>query len=106
MRNPRWEVTMQKNASGLLLPLILSGVQAVLTLDLGKLSVISANPWLGGVQRCLVCLLFPGMFGAMAIAGNVHAWSLWVASGLNGLFYFVLTWIALRFASHLAKKRT
>jgi hypothetical protein len=84
---------------------MLGVVQAVLTLNLGKLSAISDDPFLGGVQSFLVTLLLPGMFGAMAVGGNVHAWSLWVAAGLNALIYSGLTWIAVRIASLFVKRR-
>jgi hypothetical protein len=96
---------MERNARSLLLPLIVGGVQALLTLNLEKLSTISNNPFLGGVQRCLVSLLLPGMFGSMAMGGNVHAWSLWVAAGLNGIIYFGLILFAASFASYLVKRR-
>jgi hypothetical protein len=36
---------------------------------------------------------FPGLLGSMAIAGNVHAFSLWIAATVNGVFYFGLCWI-------------
>jgi hypothetical protein len=94
---------IQRSARSLLLPVIFGAVQVVLTLDLAKMSVTSDNSFLAGIQRCLVFLLFPGIFGAMAIGGNVHAWSLWVAAGLNGLIYFALIWIAIRFASRLVR---
>jgi len=96
---------MERNARRLLLPLILGGVLAILTLNLEKLSATSDNPFLGDVQRCLVALLLPGMFGSMAMGGNVHAWSLWVAAGLNGVIYFGLVWVASRLASRLVKGR-
>ena len=96
---------MERNARSLLLPLILGGVQAILTFNLEGLSATSDNPFLGGVQRCLVSLLLPGMFGSMAMGGNVHAWSLWVAAGLNGVIYFGLIWIAVHFASRFVKRR-
>ena len=33
------------------------------------------------------------MLGSMVMGGNVHAWNLWVAAGINGLIYFGLGWL-------------
>jgi len=96
---------MERNARRLLHPLILGGVLAILTLNLEGLSATSNNPFWGDVQRCLVSLLLPGMLGSMAMGGNVHAWSLWVAAGLNGVIYFGLIWVAGRLASRLVRGR-
>ena len=37
-----------------------------------------------------MCLLIPGLIGSMTVSGNVHAFHLWVAAVINGLFYFGL----------------
>jgi tetratricopeptide (TPR) repeat protein len=77
----------------LLIPLALGGTLASLTLCFEKLSAISESPIIGDAQRFLVTLLFPGMLGSMVMGGNVHAWNLWVAAGINGLIYFGLGWL-------------
>jgi len=38
----------------------------------------------------VVFALLPGLMGSMAIAGNVHAFSLWWAATINFLFYFLV----------------
>ena len=75
---------------GVVLGCLLGG----LTLALPKLSSISDNPVVGTVQRFTVALLLPGIFGAGAASGNVHAWPIWVAAGLNAVLYFVVGWVA------------
>jgi hypothetical protein len=67
-----------------------------LTLTMEKLSSISGNPIIESIQKTLLVLLFPGIIGAMAIIGNVHAWYLWAAAGINGFIYFMGAWLACR----------
>jgi hypothetical protein len=95
---------MEKDAKNWLLPVVLGGVQALLTLNLERLSAISQSPFWGGVQRCEVSLLFPGILGAMAMGGNVHAWSLWVAALFNGAIYFGLIWALTRLVRRLVSR--
>jgi len=64
-----------------------------------KLSAISENLIVGTTQRILFALLYPGIFGSMALSGNVHAWHLWIAAGINGFIYFGLAWLAVRLIS-------
>ena len=42
-----------------------------------------------------VDLLLPGLFASMAVSGNVHAFPLWPAAIVNGLFYFGVAWAGL-----------
>src|SRR5689334_380100 len=37
-------------------------------------------------------VVFPGVLGAIAIDGNAHAFSLWIAAGINFIFYFIFVW--------------
>ena len=85
--------------------LALGGLFATLTLFISKLGIISGKPIVGAVQEGLLILITPGMYGAMAVSENVHAWSLWVASGINALIYFVVGWFACILFSNLARKR-
>jgi len=85
--------------------LALGGLFATLTLFISKLGIISGKPIVGAVQEGLLILITPGMYGAMAVSGNVHAWSLWVASAINGLIYFAVGWFACMLCSRLAGKR-
>lgn len=72
----------------------MGGLLGSLTLAVPKLSYISENPVIGTAQRCLLALLVPGIIGAGAVSGNVHAWPLWIAAVINMLIYFVTGWLA------------
>jgi hypothetical protein len=78
----------------LLCGLVLGGLMAGMTFAIPKLSFISTNPVIGVVQRCMLVLLLPGIIGAGAATGNVHAWPLWVAAGLNMSIYFAIGWLS------------
>ena len=41
-----------------------------------------------------VFLLIPGIIGAIALTGNVHAFPLSIVAAVNFLFYFLLCWFA------------
>src|SRR5260370_36896950 len=69
--------------SRLLVALIVACTIAALTLTIG-------NRPIGPV----VYFLVPGLFGAMALSGNVHAIYLWPAALVNFVFYFLLCWTA------------
>jgi hypothetical protein len=38
-----------------------------------------------------MCLIFPGLLGSAAFSGNLHAFSLWTAAGINCALYWILT---------------
>lgn len=80
------------------------GALGSLTLAASKLSAISDNSIAGTVQRVLFRLLLPGMIGAEAFSGNAHAWSLWIAAGINALIYFLLGWVAYSVLTSLFRK--
>lgn len=86
--------------------IVLGGVLGGLTLAVPKLSSISENPVVGTAQRALFALLVPGIIGAGAVSGNVHAWPLWIAAGINMLIYFVAGWLACWAVMGLLRKRT
>jgi len=44
-------------------------------------------------EHYLVPLLLPGVIGSMAVAGNAHAFSLWIAAIINALFYSLIIWL-------------
>lgn len=96
---------MGRIAKRFLVPIVVSVVMAILTLNFEYLPVKSESSFWSGVQDCVVLLLFAGVFGAMMLARNVHAYSLWLAAMLNGLIYFgvarALTWAL----TGLAKER-
>lgn len=55
--------------------------------------MLSENPILSALQETVSYLLFPGILGAMAVSGNVHAFSFWVAAPINAAVYFGLGWL-------------
>jgi hypothetical protein len=66
-----------------------------LTFAVGPISSISDNPIVGAVQTAAMVLMVPGLIGAGAFAGNVHAFSLVPAAIINGIVNFGLSWIVL-----------
>jgi hypothetical protein len=66
-----------------------------LTFAVGPISSISDNPIVGVVQMTAMDFIFPGLIGAGAIAGNVHAFSLVPAAIINCILNFGLSWIVL-----------
>lgn len=86
--------------------IVLGGLFGSLTLAISKLSSISENPILGTAQRGLFALLVPGIIGAGALSGNVHAWPLWIAAGINMLIYFVAGWLACWAVMSFLRRRT
>jgi hypothetical protein len=72
---------------------LLAGTSAVGTLCFPNLSILSGNAFVAGLQMTSCFLLFPGVIGAVAVSGNVHVYSFWVAAPINALIYFGLVWI-------------
>lgn len=75
-----------------------------LTFAVGPLSTISSNPLLGSIQKVLMVFLFPGLIGAMAFGGNVHAFSLLPGAIINALFHFSACWLLVGIAARLKAK--
>jgi hypothetical protein len=73
---------------------------------LEQLSDVSENSIIGVARPVLFALLFPGILGSMAMSGNVHAFRLWIAAGINGLIYFGLMWLAWHSIARLVKRKT
>jgi hypothetical protein len=46
----------------------------------------------GNAGFLITAVVFPGMLGSIAVGGNAHAFSLWLAAGINFIFYFILVW--------------
>jgi hypothetical protein len=80
----------------ILIALVAGLVFGALTWDISAISLLSANPAVAWIQELLSYLLMPGIVVAAAVAGNIHAWSLWLAAVGNFVFYFGLTWLAAR----------
>jgi len=87
--------TASKLVGPLTLQLLGGVITALLTLNIGSLSTLSANPLLAFAQEVAVCFLFPGLIISIAAAGNVHAFPLWLAATGNFIFYFVLIRIGI-----------
>ena len=62
----------------------------LLTSQIGSLSTISENAFIGAVQMVLMCMILPGMFFGMIVTGNVHDSEPWVEIAANGVIYFLL----------------
>jgi hypothetical protein len=73
---------------------------ALLTLGLENFGSLSS----GAAGGILTGVLFPGLLGSMAIAGNVHAFSLWFAAAFNGILYCGLIWVALSLFTAISRK--
>lgn len=76
-----------------------------LTFAVGPISSISENPILGIAQEVLMVLLPPGLIGAGAISGNVHAFYLAPGALINALFNFGLSWLLLAVVGRLIGTR-
>lgn len=46
------------------------------------------------IPERFIDLLVPGLIASMAVSGNAHAFPLWPAAVVNGLFYFGLAWVS------------
>jgi tetratricopeptide (TPR) repeat protein len=76
-----------------------------LTFAVGPISSISENPILGIAQRLLMILLLPGLIGAGAISGNMHAFDLAPGALINALFNFGLSWLLLALVGRFRKTK-
>jgi tetratricopeptide (TPR) repeat protein len=76
-----------------------------LTFAVGPISSISENPILGIAQEVLMVLLLPGLIGAGAISGNIHAFYLAPGALINALFNFGLSWLLLAVVGRLIGTR-
>lgn len=73
----------------LLLGLGVGIIAALLSMSLQH----SISRFFGDAGFVITAALFPGILASIAIAGNAHAFSLWVAGGFNFVFYFFFVWI-------------
>ena len=71
---------------------VLAGVSGVGTLFFASLSMLSGNAFIAALQMTVCAFLLPGLVGALAVSGNVHAFSFSVAAPINALIYFGLAW--------------
>jgi len=71
----------------------LAGASGIGTLFFPSLSILSANAFIAAIQVAVSAPLLPGLIGAMAVSGNVHVFSFWLAAPINALIYFGLGWV-------------
>ena len=50
--------------------------------------------------------LLPGLIRAIAVSGNVHAFSFWVAAPINAVIYFGLGWVGYNLLIRFQRKRS
>lgn len=81
--------------------LTLGFAAALLTLGLENTWFVSH---LGAAGEVITAALFPGLLASTAIAGNTHAFSLWIAAAFNGILYSILIWAAWSLISAIARK--
>lgn len=76
----------------ILIASVLAAASGVGTLFFASLSMLSGNAFIAAMQMTVCALLLPGLIGAIAVSGNVHAFSFSVAAPINALSYFGLGW--------------
>jgi hypothetical protein len=84
---------------------VLAATSGVGTLCYANLAILSENAFVAALQMTAGTLLFPGLIGAVAVSGNVHVYSFWVAAPINAFIYFGLGWIGYSLA-HRFKTRS
>jgi len=82
---------------------VLAGTSAVGTLCFASLAILSENRFVAALQMTASTLLFPGLI-AVAVSGNVHVYSFWVAAPINALIYFGLGWIGCKMLNRFKTK--
>lgn len=82
----------------------LAGASAVGTLCFASLAILSEDRFVAALQMTASTLLFPGLIGAVAVSGNVHVYSFWVAAPINALLYFGLGWIGCKLLNRFKTK--
>jgi hypothetical protein len=76
-----------------------------LTFAVGPISTISQNPILGVAQEFLMILLLPGLIGASAVSGSMHAFPLAPGAMINVLFNFCSSWLLLALVGRFRRTR-
>ena len=74
-------------------PLIVALAAGIVSALLSVSLEHSAYSFTGDSGYFITAALFPGLLGSMAIAGNVHAFNLWIAAAINFIFYFLVVWM-------------
>ena len=66
------------------------GLMAGVTCAVSTIEGISNNAVVGMVKPVAMALIIPGLLGSAIMGGNIHAYSLGIASVINGIIYFAL----------------
>jgi len=72
-------------------------IAAALTLSL-------YTPLMGNACQVLSAVLFPGILGSVAVAGNAHAFNLGIGAAINLVIYFGITWVICKVVAGIGKK--
>jgi hypothetical protein len=59
---------------------------------------------MGSAGRVLPTVLFPGILGSAAVAGNAHAFSLGIGAAINFVLYLGITWVICKALAGVGKK--
>ena len=78
-------------------------IAAALTLSLYT-PLMGSEPLMGSAGRVLSTVLFPGILGSVAVAGNAHAFSLGMGAAINFVFYFGIAWVICKALAGIGKK--
>jgi len=62
------------------------------------------TPLMGSAGRVLAAVLFLGILGSVAVAGNAHAFSIWIGAAINLVLYFGITWVICKALAGIGKK--
>ena len=74
-------------------PLIVALAAGIVTSLLSISLEHSVSLSYGDAGFFITAVLFPGLLGSIAIGGNAHAFSLWIAAGINFILYFLVVWM-------------
>ena len=94
-------VTERQRKIRLLISMIWGTLFGGLTFAVGSIASLSANMIVAAMQIVIMFLLLPGIIGAGAISGNIHAYSLGSGAIINALVNFGLCWLLFPFVCWL-----
>lgn len=94
-------VTERQRKIRLLISMIWGTLFGGLTFAVGSIASLSANMIVAAMQIVIMFLLLPGIIGAGAISGNIHAYSLGPGAIINALVNFGLCWLLFPFVCWL-----
>jgi len=78
---------------------------AVLTMAVQPLLRLSDHPFVHVLQIVLGVLILPGLIASTGVAGNIHAFSLFVAAVINAFIYSLLGWLLFSMVARIKRRR-